>query len=77
MIAEAFDKDVDTGGSFAIGAFTRNTILEYTVYIIRFLSQLGIVVGVVMIMMAGYKYASGVFGFGKSPDTEMIKNAIM
>ncbi len=77
MIAEAFDKKRDTGWSFAIGAFTWNTVLEYVVYIIRFLSQLGIVVGVVMIMMAGYKYASGVFGFDKAPSTEMIKNAII
>jgi len=54
----------------------RDTIVNYLVYVIKFLSQLWIVVGVVFIMYAWYKYMISVFAWWKTPSTT-IKNAII
>lgn len=43
------------------GIMNRNTLLEYVAYLIRFLSQLGLVIGAAMIIYAGYQYATNVF----------------
>ena len=62
----------------ASGVMTRNTLLDYIVYIVKFLSQIGILIGVVMIIYAGYLYAisfadAGNMGKGK----KAIINAII
>lgn len=78
--AQKYDKAKnwpDTWASFATGIFSWDTIIEYIVYIVKFISQIWILVGVVMIVYAGYKYATAVFTTGKSPSTDMIKDAIM
>ena len=49
------------GNQLASGIMTRNTLLDYTVYLVRFLSQLGLVIGGLMIIYAGYLYASTIF----------------
>ena len=49
------------GDQMASGIMTWDTLLDYVVYVVRFLSQKGIVIGVVMIIYAGYLYASSIF----------------
>ena len=66
----------DTGASFATWIFSWETIIEYIVYIIKFISQIWLLVWVVMIIYAGYKYATAVFS-GKTPSPDIIKDAIM
>ena len=53
-----------------------DTIVNYLVYVVKFLSQLWLVVGVVFIMYAWYKYIVSVFTWWKTPST-VIKNAIV
>ncbi len=65
----------DLGAQFATGIFSRDGVLDYVVYIIRFISQMGLVIGAWMIIYTGYKYASAVFS-GKTPSTDMIRNAL-
>lgn len=43
------------------GILNRDTILEYIAYIIRFLSQVGLLIGAGMIIYAGYQYATTIF----------------
>lgn len=66
----------DIGACFATGIFSWNCVIDYIVYGIRFLSEVGILVGAGMIIYAGYKYATAVFS-GKSPGNDMVKNAII
>ena len=73
--AADYEDKGDVGAQFASGAFTRNTLLNYVVYLVRFLSQMALVVGAVMIIYAGYKYAAS--AFGQKPDPALIKNAII
>ncbi|MCX6825444.1 MAG: hypothetical protein NTY80_04465 [candidate division SR1 bacterium] len=71
-------KLTSVGDQLASGIMTRDTLLEYVVYLVRFLSQIGLLIGVLMIIYAGYLYASSIFnpgnmGKGKSA----IGNAIV
>ena len=38
-----------------------DTLLNYVVYLMRFLNQIGILIGAIMILYAGYLYATSVF----------------
>ena len=60
---------------FATGIFTWDGILDYLVKIIRFLSQLALIIGAAMIIYNGYEYALASFN-GKDPGTKRIKDAI-
>jgi len=55
--ADKYEKNKDIGAQFASGAFTWNTLLNYVVYLVRFMSQIALVIGAAMIIWAGYKYA--------------------
>lgn len=66
----------DIGACFATGIFSWNCALDWIVYAIQFLSQLGILVWAWMIIYAWYKYATAVFT-GKSPSMSMVKDAII
>jgi len=50
------------GNQLASGIMTRDTLLDYVVYFVRFLSQIGLVIGGIMIIYAGYAYATEIFG---------------
>lgn len=66
------------GDQLASGVMTRNTLLNYIVYLVKFLSQIGIVIGVIMIIYAGYLYASSVFNpSNMSKGKSAITNAII
>lgn len=49
------------GDEFASGIMTWDTVLDYITYLIRFLGQIGLLIGALMIVYAGYLYASSVF----------------
>lgn len=51
----------DIGTAFSSWVITRDTILDYVVYLIRFLSQLGLLIGAIMIIYAWYIYGTAVF----------------
>ncbi len=74
--ASWYDSKWDLWASFSTWIFSWDTIIEYIVYIIKFISQLWLVVWVVMIIYAWYKYATAVFS-GKTPSSDIIKDAIM
>lgn len=66
------------GNQLASGIMTRNTLLDYTVYLVRFLSQVGLLIGGLMIIYAGYLYATTIFGWGDaSKGKKAITNAIV
>jgi hypothetical protein len=74
--ANDYEQKGDLGATFASGAFTRNTILNYIVYLVRFLSQVALVIWAGMIVVSGYKYATAAFT-GKPAWSKDIKNAII
>lgn len=80
---DIYNKEADTmswkvGDQLASGIMTWDTLLEYIVYLVRFLSQIGIVIGVVMIIYAGYLYATSVFSSGNmGKGKTAITNAII
>ena len=59
--AQKYQDEKKLGEAFASWVFTWSLVLDYLVYVIRFLSQLGILIGAVMIIYAGYIYASSIF----------------
>ena len=55
-----------------------DSILEYLIYLIRFISQVWILIGAVMILYAWYCYAVAIFhNSGPSQGSSAIKNAII
>jgi hypothetical protein len=61
----------------ATGIMNRNTLLDYVVYLIKFVSQIGLVIGALMIILAGYKYATSVFGGKTTEGNNAVKFAII
>lgn len=68
--------ELDTSEQIASWIMNRNTIIDYLKYLVKFLSQLGLVVWTGFIMYAWYKYMVSVFNGWKLPK-ETIKNAII
>lgn len=78
IVANELDKKGDLWGQLQRGTLTWNSIINYIVYIMRFLSQLGLLIGGLMILYAGYQYATTIFGYGSPSDAKAaIKNAII
>ncbi len=74
--AQKMNKNV--WNQIASGIMTRDTLLDYIVYLVKFLSQIGIVIWVIMIIYAGYLFASSIFDASNmSKGKEAIKNAII
>ncbi len=55
---------------------TRDTIIDYLIFVIKFLSQIWLVIWAGFIMYAGYKYMVNVFTWN-SIDKSMVPNAII
>jgi len=70
------DSWLTTSEQLATWIMNRNTIMDYLVYVVQFISQLWITVWVVFIMYAWYQYMLSVFNDSK-PWTSMLKNAII
>lgn len=74
---QASSMNGEVGNQLASGIMTRDTLLDYVVYLVRFLSQIGLVIGGLMIIYAGYMYATQIFGSKDSAGKDAIKNAII
>ena len=75
---KAEELDEDAGEQLAIWIMSWNTILNYLVFVVQFLSQLWLLVWVMFIMYAWYKYMVSVFvGWKTNNAPEMLKNAII
>jgi hypothetical protein len=64
---------------FSSGIMTWDTLIGYTIYLVRFLSQIALVIGAVMIIYAWYIYATAIFwssGDGTAEWNKAIKYAI-
>lgn len=53
-----------------------NTIMNYIVYVVKFLSQIWLAIGAIFIMYAWYQYMLSVFSWKNAP-SGTIKNAII
>ena len=71
--AKDIEDDWDLWMAFQTWVMSWNTLLNYVVYLMRFLNQIGILIGAIMILYAGYLYATSVF---KLWDVNKAKNAI-
>ena len=65
-----------TSQQLASWIMNRDTILNYLTFIIKFLSQLWLLVWTIFIMIAWYKYIVSLFNWWKVP-SESVKNAII
>lgn len=65
------------GDKLSSGIMTRDTLLDYVVYLIKFMSQLWLVVGAVMFIYAGYMYATDIMWWDASKWKKAIKYAIV
>lgn len=75
--ASGFSQKWDLGSAFATGIFNWDMALLYIAYLIQFLSQLGMLIGGLMILFAGYKYAGTIFDFWDASGAKSaIENAI-
>lgn len=61
----------------ASGIMTWDTLIYYVVYLIRFISQVGLLIWWIMIIYAWYLYATTVFGWDANKWKSAIKNAII
>lgn len=74
----ASDPDRELWEELASGIMNWDTLLDYVVYLIRFISQLGILIWAIMIVIAGYKYAIAIFTSGEPKwANDNITNAII
>ncbi|HRX63871.1 MAG TPA: hypothetical protein P5060_02070 [Candidatus Absconditabacterales bacterium] len=55
--------DLSLGDQFASGIMTWDTILDYAVYLVKFLGQIALLIGGLMIIYYGYKKATEHFKF--------------
>ena len=66
------------GNQLASGIMTWSTLLDYVVYLVRFLSQVGLLIWGLMVIYAGYLYATTIFGWGDATKwKKAITNAII
>ena len=65
-IASGYESKGEIGKAMQSGIMGWNTLIQYVVYAMSFLSQLGLLIGGLMILYAGYLYGSTVFS-GSNP----------
>ena len=68
--------ELDTPSQLASGIMNRDTILNYIVFVVKYLSQLGLLVWACFIMYAWYRYMLSIFNWWKTPSST-LKNAII
>lgn len=77
-IAENYEKKWDIAKAMQTWIMGRNTLIQYIVYIMKFLSQLGLLIWGIMMLYAGYQYATTIFWYGSPSDAKAaMKNAII
>lgn len=69
----------DLGQQIQTGIFSRNSILDIWVYILRFIMQIALVIGAAMIIKAGYTYALAAMWAQDKPEevSKPIKDAFI
>ena len=67
---------LNTAEQIASGVMTRNTILDYGVLLLKFLSQAWLLVGALMFIYTWYKYIMSVITGDGEPSKDNIKYAI-
>lgn len=67
---------MSTPEQMASWIMNRNTIMNYLVYIVQFLSQLGLLIWAIFIMYAGYKYIISALNWWRTAGST-LKNAII
>lgn len=76
--ASEYERKGELSKSFQTWIMNWNTLLSYVVYVMRFLSQIGLLIGGIMILYAGYMYATTIFGvWDANKGKTAIKNAIV
>ena len=76
--ADTLQSSEDLWAQMASGIFTWETILDYLVYVIKFLSQAGLFVGACFIIFAGYIYGSSALTWSDVWKGKIaIKNAVI
>jgi hypothetical protein len=76
---QAESRSNQLGNQFASGIMTRDTLIGYIIYLVRFLSQIALVIGAIMIIYAWYIYATWIFSSswdGAAEGNKAIKYAI-
>lgn len=63
---EISKRDRELWDELASGIMNWDTLLNYVVYLVRFLSQLGLLIWAIMIVYAWYMYATTVFSGGNA-----------
>ena len=84
-IRDIYNQQADTLGAqeggtalqVASGVMNRDTIINYAIMVLRFLSQLGLLIWWLMIVYTGWKYIMAVITGDSAPSSELIKNAIL
>ena len=77
-IASGYESRGEIGKAMQSGIMGWNTPIQYVVYAMSFLSQLGLLIGGLMILYAGYLYGSTVFsGSNPTKAKSAIRNAII
>ena len=69
--------DVKWEVKLATGIMDRSTLLDYVVYLVKLLSQLWLFAGALMIIYAGYQYATQILGGETNKGNTAIKYAII
>lgn len=69
--------DWDIWLAFETGVMNWDILLSYVAYVIRFINQLWILIWSIMILYAGYQYATSIFWWKVSNWNNAIKNAII
>lgn len=60
----------------ASGIMTRDTLINYGILLLRFLSQVGLMIGWLMFVYVGYQYIMSVLWWS-APDESLITNAVI
>lgn len=75
-IASWLAKSEDISTQVASGVMDRDTILNYAVVLLKFLSQAGILIGALMCVWTWYKYIMAVITWDGEPSKDTIKHAV-
>jgi TRAP-type C4-dicarboxylate transport system permease small subunit len=83
-IRDIYNQQADTLGAqdggtalqVTSGVMNRDTIINYAIMVLRFLSQLGLLIGWLMIVYTGWKYIMAVISGDSPPSSDLIMNAI-
>ncbi len=73
---KSFNNPANISDQLASGIMSRDTIMDYAVYLLRFLSQIALLIGALVFVYNGYQYILETIGMG-SPNSGNMKNAVI